>query len=291
MKKQLSSVMLKAWEIARDAANRFGNRVSEYIGESLKIAWAIVRSERGSIRLSLQARSRNNKNRTSWVKKIYSDDGVKVQTEFVDHLSDFDAEYREYRLEDGFYIICDLGEQKYVQIVDSEIKEIDYVTVKKELAYNLVYVEISEGSRNHKSYIAEIVGEHERWGMNREFISRNSDRYRIKYAYLEEGKVYEIQDAGERNYVVIEDGKQVEIEKENVLSVVQEKMEEKENAQIEKVLPLIKELQELILKIQNKSIPLEEGIQASKERLKKHSLEKEIELLKMAIERGKNALK
>ena len=51
MRKQLSKVMSKAWEMARKASNKFGNKVSEYIGESMKIAWVIVRSERGSVKL------------------------------------------------------------------------------------------------------------------------------------------------------------------------------------------------------------------------------------------------
>ena len=37
MKKQ---IMVKAWEIARNGQKKFGGRVSEYIAEALRIAWA-----------------------------------------------------------------------------------------------------------------------------------------------------------------------------------------------------------------------------------------------------------
>lgn len=38
-----SNVMAKAWEIARNASKKFGNKVSEYIGEAMKLAWALVK--------------------------------------------------------------------------------------------------------------------------------------------------------------------------------------------------------------------------------------------------------
>jgi len=38
-------VMNKAWEIARKGQSKFGGKVSEYIAEALKIAWALVKKE------------------------------------------------------------------------------------------------------------------------------------------------------------------------------------------------------------------------------------------------------
>lgn len=285
MKKQLSKVMSKAWELARKASNKFGNKVSEYIGESMKIAWAIVRSERGSLRFSLQAQSNNNQNRKSWVKKFFVED-AEIVSDFVESLSDYEDEYKEYDLADGYYLICDLGTYEYVKIENGKKEEIEYLDIQKSLSDDL-YVEVSEGSRNHKSYIAEIVGEHERWGMDREFVSKNSEQYRIKYAFLKEGKVYEIQDAGERRYVVIEGAQSVEIEKEDVLKIVQKKKEEKEQEKVEKVLPYLKELQQLIEEAKGKEVSLEQGIQASLSRMENHSVEREIELIQSFIEKGK----
>lgn len=40
MKKE---VMTRAWEIAREAAAKFGGKASQYIGEALKEAWIIIK--------------------------------------------------------------------------------------------------------------------------------------------------------------------------------------------------------------------------------------------------------
>ena len=36
-------VMQRAWKIARDGQRKFGGKVSEYIAEALKIAWALIK--------------------------------------------------------------------------------------------------------------------------------------------------------------------------------------------------------------------------------------------------------
>src|SRR5690625_3943922 len=38
-------VMNKAWEIARKGQSKFGGKVSEYIAEALKMAWALIKKE------------------------------------------------------------------------------------------------------------------------------------------------------------------------------------------------------------------------------------------------------
>lgn len=107
---------------------------------------------------------------------------------------------------------------KAIEFIGGALK-IAWAIVKKENAQP-VYIEVSEGSRNHKSYIAEIVGEHPRWGFDRQFVSKNHENLRIKYAHLQEGKVYEIQDAGDREYAIVRNGEIVNIEKEEVLKNV-----------------------------------------------------------------------
>lgn len=42
MRKQ---VMVKAWEIAKKAEARYGNKAIEYIGESMKWAWLFIKEE------------------------------------------------------------------------------------------------------------------------------------------------------------------------------------------------------------------------------------------------------
>lgn len=285
MKKE---IMKGAWSIARNAAKKFGGKAIEYIGGAMKMAWEKAKEQK-SFQLSLKAQSNNNKNRKSWVKKIFIEGDV-IVSDFVESLSDYEDEYKEYALEDGYYLICVLGKYEYAKVENGKKEEVEYLDIRKALSDDL-YVEVSEGSRNHKSYIAEIVGEHERWGMDRKFVSKDSDQYRVKYAFLEDGKVYEIQDAGDRRYVVIDGGRAVEIEKEDVLKIVQKKKEEKEQEKVEKVLPYLKELQRLIFEVQGKKIPLEEGIKVSISRMQNHSVEKEIELIQSVIEKGKEQLK
>lgn len=122
--------MKNAWEIARNAANKFGGKAVEYIAGSMKQAWAIAK-----------------------------------------------------------------GNQR-------------------------IKIEVSEGSRKHKSYVAEIVGEHQRFGFDRKFVSEQHENLRIKYAYLEAGRVYEVQDAGDREYVIVKNGEVVKIEKDEVLNFI-----------------------------------------------------------------------
>lgn len=41
----MRSVMMKAWEIAREGAKKFGGKAIEYIAEALRMAWAIVKKD------------------------------------------------------------------------------------------------------------------------------------------------------------------------------------------------------------------------------------------------------
>ena len=126
----MKNIMKNAWEIARKGQQQFGGKVSEYLSEAMKIAWA-----------------------------------------------------------------------------QAKVNE-------------PVYIEVSEGSRKHRSYVAEIVGEDAQWGFARHFISKDHENLRIKFAYMENGNVYEVQDGGDRHYVHIVNGKVVEIEKSEVLEIV-----------------------------------------------------------------------
>lgn len=40
----MKQVMVKAWEIAKAAVNKFGGKAKEYIAEAMKIAWAQVKT-------------------------------------------------------------------------------------------------------------------------------------------------------------------------------------------------------------------------------------------------------
>ena len=80
MRKQ---VMVKAWEIAKKAAARHGHKASEYIGESMKIAWALVKKESEASGIAeceqedsfeMEARVNAERKRVKDLMKSYQDD-------------------------------------------------------------------------------------------------------------------------------------------------------------------------------------------------------------------------
>src|SRR5690554_7300845 len=52
---KMKKVMVRAWEIAREGAKKFGGKVIDYLAEALRMAWAefkmAVANERGSVKL------------------------------------------------------------------------------------------------------------------------------------------------------------------------------------------------------------------------------------------------
>lgn len=80
-------------------------------------------------------------------------------------------------------------------------------------------IEISGGSRNHKSWVAEITGTHPKWKFDRKFIVEIEDDYRNNTYVLNNG-IYNICDAGEQSFVEIINGEVTEIEMEEVKGLV-----------------------------------------------------------------------
>lgn len=74
-------------------------------------------------------------------------------------------------------------------------------------AANTVEITLREGSRNNKTWVAEIVGLDGKWGFNRQFIDcKQHPEYREKLVVLEEGKVYEICNGGDRDFAQVVNG-------------------------------------------------------------------------------------
>lgn len=63
----------------------------------------------------------------------------------------------------------------------------------------------SSGSRNHKSWVAEITGTHPRWKFNREFIVADNETWMEKTFTLTDG-IYEVCDAGDRDFIEVVNG-------------------------------------------------------------------------------------
>lgn len=74
-------------------------------------------------------------------------------------------------------------------------------------AANTVEITLREGSRNNKTWVAEIVGLDGKWGFNRRFVDcRQHPEYCEKLATLENGKVYEICNGGDRDFARVVNG-------------------------------------------------------------------------------------
>lgn len=76
-----------------------------------------------------------------------------------------------------------------------------------------VVIELAEGSRRHKSWVAEIVGTDARFGLKREFIKGSeSDEVKGLFFTLVDGKVYDINNAsGGRYYATVRNGEVVRL--------------------------------------------------------------------------------
>jgi len=63
----------------------------------------------------------------------------------------------------------------------------------------------SSGSRNHKSWVAEITGTHPRWKLNREFVEADNETWMEKTFTLTDG-IYEVCNAGDREFIEVVNG-------------------------------------------------------------------------------------
>lgn len=78
----------------------------------------------------------------------------------------------------------------------------------------------TSGSKKHKSWIAEITGTHPKWKLNREFINPVDENMMEKKFELENGKIYEVCNAGDRDFVEVIDGDVYYIDYSDVMGAV-----------------------------------------------------------------------
>lgn len=81
-----------------------------------------------------------------------------------------------------------------------------------------VSIQLSEGSRKHKTWVAEIIGTDAKYGFNRQFINgQEDDNVRGLFFTLDEGRVYDLNCAQSgRSYVAVRTGKVVELSQNEV---------------------------------------------------------------------------
>lgn len=85
-----------------------------------------------------------------------------------------------------------------------------------------VTIELSEGSRKHKSWVAEIVGTDAKFGFKRSFLNGFEDEnVRGLFFNLVAGKVYDVNCAQKgRSYVTVQNGEIVELSNDDVKGMV-----------------------------------------------------------------------
>lgn len=77
----------------------------------------------------------------------------------------------------------------------------------------------SAGSRNHKSWVAQITGKHPKFKLNRSFVESVDYNMSERYFDLVDG-IYEVCDAGSRQFIQITKGDVVKIEYSDVMELV-----------------------------------------------------------------------
>lgn len=83
----------------------------------------------------------------------------------------------------------------------------------------MVVIEISSGSRKHKSWIAKITGKHERFGLDRKFMEPANEGRMYKDYSLSAG-IYEVCNGGDRYFIRVANGQIETISKYDVLEIV-----------------------------------------------------------------------
>lgn len=82
-----------------------------------------------------------------------------------------------------------------------------------------VRIAISAGSRNHKSWVAQITGTHPTYKLNRSFVDSVDHNMSERHFDLMDG-VYEVCDAGSRQFIQISKGNVEVVEYSEVMELV-----------------------------------------------------------------------
>ncbi|KYG88971.1 hypothetical protein A0U40_14845 [[Bacillus] sp. KCTC 13219] len=86
----------------------------------------------------------------------------------------------------------------------------------------VVTIELVSGSRKHRSWIAEIVGTHEKFKFDRQFVNnfRGIDLETDKVYTLEEGKIYDVNNVNSRYYATVRNGQLLELAEYEVSELI-----------------------------------------------------------------------
>lgn len=102
----------------------------------------------------------------------------------------------------------------------AEALKIAWVEIKN--VATTIEIALAEGSRNYKSWVAEITGTDVKYGFKRGFINaREDENIKGKFFTLEEGHIYDVNCTQKgRSYVTVKSGKIVELSQNEVKEMV-----------------------------------------------------------------------
>jgi len=127
----MKNVMVRAWEIARKGQEQFGGKVSEYLAEALKMAWAEEKAPKTAT-IETTFGSKRNK---SWVAKITGTHPKwKLNREFVNPVTENEYAGKTFELENGIYEVCDAGDREFIRVVNGEVEYMEYTEVSAAVA-------------------------------------------------------------------------------------------------------------------------------------------------------------
>lgn len=112
--------------------------------------------------------------------------------------------------------IAKKGQNKFggnVKEYFAEALKLAWVLIRK------VRITTSAGSRNHKSWVAQITGTHPTFKLNRSFVNSVDHNWTERYFDLVDG-IYEVCDAGSRQFIQIVKGNVEEIDYSDVMEMV-----------------------------------------------------------------------
>lgn len=124
----MKNIMIRAWEIAREGANKFGGKAVEYLSESMKIAWAESKGIELVKKDAEVKTSYGSKKHKSWVAKIVgSHPRWKYERKFLkaggEHSNGFGGYV--FSLEEGIYEVCDAGYRYFAKVKNGELFEVE----------------------------------------------------------------------------------------------------------------------------------------------------------------------
>lgn len=112
----MKNVMVRAWEIAKGAVNKFGGSTREYFAQALSMAW---KESRKPQTVEFRTTTGSNKHK-SWVAAITGVGGkYKFVREFINNFKNTGTDH-VYNLVDGFYHVSTAAQKFYIQVSNGD---------------------------------------------------------------------------------------------------------------------------------------------------------------------------